>query len=126
MLAECALLTLALSHHINPKNEFNEVHPSIGVVCEESPIGEVSLGYYYNSDRDHTLWIAKRERLDYSQKMFYEYGTVLGYAAFPVLPMVRVGYDLGFAEVFFAPTVEMYKNENSVLPVIGIQFKYSF
>lgn len=122
MIAECALLTLALSKHVGNKVDFNEVHPSLGVVCEESPIGPVSAGYYYNSERDHTLWAAKRSYLD-DTRFFGELGVVVGYAQYPVAPFVRVGYDFGPVEFFALPVVE---KDVGVIGVVGVQFKWSF
>lgn len=125
-ISACALLTLALSKHISAENDFNEVHPSVGITCQESPIGEFSAGYFLNSEKDDTLWFAKRERLDFSEQVFYEYGVAVGYSYSVVVPFVRLGYDFGMLEVFVAPAFETYANENKLIPVVGLQFKYEF
>ena len=125
MIAECALLTLAFSKHFFNETDFNEVHPSLGVVCEESPIGHMSAGYYYNSERNHTAWLAKRDYVAHSD-FFYELGAVVGYEHYPVAPFVRVGYDFGPLEVFALPGLEFQSLGNVVIPIVGVQFKWRF
>lgn len=126
MFASCAVLLLALSQHFNTDFDYNEVHPSIGVYCEQTPLDfPMSAGYFYNSEKDHTLWAAKRDYWDDSN-FYYEIGVAVGYDKFPVAPFGRVGYDFGNAEVFLVPGVEKNDFGTKVIPIVGIQFKYSF
>ncbi|UTS52178.1 hypothetical protein [Synechococcus phage BUCT-ZZ01] len=125
--SSCAALLIAFTNHIGSVNEYNETHPSIGVTCKESDIGAFSAGYYYNSEKDDTLFAMKRWYLEDSN-FYAEAGVVVGYDRSFLLPAARIGYSFEYAEVFVAPGVETSNQtgETNVFPLIGIQFKFSF
>lgn len=132
MISACALLLVAASQHIGSKGDYEELHPSIGVTCEHDELGDFSAGYFRNSEKDDTVWLAKRKYTDIAKSMygqsFYEYGLVVGYADHPVLPMARVGYSLMStkhvgAELFMMPGLETNKGKSHMFLVVGAQLK---
>lgn len=126
MLAECLLLTLALSQHLGTRNDFNEVHPGIGLQCESSPAGPMSAGVYKNSDRDVSVWAAKRWWITGGQEQgaWAELGIVTGYLTAPIQPLIRAGYSVGATEFFAAPLVEEWAGKPRPGLLVGVQFRF--
>ena len=112
----CAILFLAASYHMNTAFNYNQTHPSAGVACEQ-----FSAGVYKNSLRNTSVWAAKRDY--YGGRLYTEYGLVTGYQ-YRIVPLVRVGYDLGYVEFFAAPSIETHR-DGSIRPigVLGAQLK---
>lgn len=114
-MTACSILLLAASLHVGAQQEYNEIHPALGVECNEW-----SAGYFVNSEDGDSLWAAKRfER----NKLFGELGLAIGYRDNPVIPFARIGYDLGFIEVSAMPSIE---GANTPIVVLMVQLKYSF
>jgi hypothetical protein len=132
MISACAILLVAASHHIGNEGDYKELHPAFGVVCEHDVYGTFSTGYFRNSQDDDTVWLARRKYTDFAKsnygKSFYEYGLVAGYSDYPLLPLVRVGYDFQpvkrvGAELFLMPGVESMNGKRNIFLVLGLQLK---
>lgn len=132
MISSCALLLVAVSQHIDSRLHYDELHPSLGVACESDELGPFSAGYFRNSQSDDSLWAAKRKYVQVGVstygRAFYEYGLVAGYADYPLLPMVRIGYDLMStrrvgAELFLLPGIERVAGKTDTFLVLGVQLK---
>lgn len=133
MIASCAVLMLALSKHVGSVGEYNEVHPSLGVACEQSPVGAWSGGYYYNSEKDHTVWAALRRHAEPvlpGVRPYAELGGVAGYKVAPVLPFARIGAELSVPrsrvglEVFAMPGFESVNGRANFFPLLGVQLRF--
>lgn len=132
MIASCALLLVAVSQHIGNEIDYEEFHPAFGVACDSELVGDFSAGYFRNSQRDDTVWAAKRQYLKTAEspwgRAFYELGLALGYNDYPVLPMGRLGYDVMStkrvgAELFLLPGIEKVNGSTDLFLVLGAQLK---
>lgn len=111
----CAILLIAASLHVGAQQEYNEIHPALGIECEEW-----SAGYFENSEGGDSLWAAKRFTRNH---LFGEIGLASGYLDNPVIPFARIGYDLGFVEISAMPSIE---GVNTPIVVLMAQLKYSW
>lgn len=132
MISACALLLFAASQHIGSEGDYEELHPAFGVTCEHDVLGDFSTGYFRNSQGDDTVWLAKRHYTEFAKstygRSFYEYGLVVGYADYPLLPLARLGYDLMStknvgAELFMMPGLESINGKKNTFLVVGVQLK---
>ena len=105
----CAAI-LALSAHLALPGEWNEVHP--GVQCDA---GNWIGGAYYNSESKLSVFAG----YDFG---WLEAGLVAGYSGGPVLPMVRITYDVtDNLSVYASPAVTV---DGDVGLVVGPQWTF--
>ena len=104
-------------------DEYNEVHPHIRYEQDK-----FAVGAYYNSMNTVSFYGSKVWSI--GEDFSVEGGLVSGYEALevPVIPFVRVNYDLSDnLRIFAAPVGEKFPDE----PVrfgglVGLELKYSF
>jgi hypothetical protein len=119
-------LLLAFTLHLNTDYDYNEVHPHIHYEHATSVVAGVYKNSCVNLDEcrsDISFYAGYKHRTD---KAWVEVGGVTGYAAAPVTPFIRVGYDITpWARVFVGPYAEKdyLNNKFNIKPVIGVEFR---
>ena len=108
-------LSVAKTIHLGTDTKFDEVHPTIRY-SENS----LFIGAYHNSE-GNTSGVAG-QRLENPSGLFIEYGIITGYSTEPILPMVRIGQQVGILSVFIAPAAELTINGIKPLLVLGVEF----
>lgn len=105
---------LALSQHFLP-GDWNETHP--GIRYEEAPF--VALAYH-NSEGDISLGAGLVGRIELTDAidLFGEIGLVTGYEYADVVPMARVGLEIGDrTRLFAAPAATAFGDIGAVVGV---------
>ena len=103
------VFALALSAHVGFENDYNPIHPRIGVEYEN-----VGFGAYYNSESNISNYVSYT--LDLTDDLNIEMGLVTGYSDYDVTPMARMNYK----NMFVAPATE---NRERLGVVFGYEFK---
>lgn len=106
-------LALAFTQHFGLDGTYNEIHPSVQFQHDY-----FIAGAYLNSESNLSLYSGVR--FEYSQA-WLELGLVSGYAAAPVIPFGRAGFDFNeTTSVFIAPAYE--PNAGNIGIVVGVEF----
>jgi hypothetical protein len=107
MICECSLWISIASYHFDRK-DYNEINPGI-ILQKERVLG----GYYYNSHRRHTMFIA------YDYPISYGFSVTLGLATGYKTPLLgAIRWERKNLAIYIAPPTK----EQSV--VIGFTLKW--
>jgi hypothetical protein len=100
-------LALAFSTHLIVQGDFNAIHPMIKYQADNG----VVAGAYLNSDYNVSTFVGYRMQAD--NGLWTEVNAVTGYTYIaPVVPMVRVGYEIEDGpSVFAAPIMSMRESD---------------
>jgi len=109
------LLGLALSHHVNFQQDYNEIHPLLGL-----QYNNFIAGAYYNSEENVSAYAGYRFEHD---EVGIELGAVNGYPKLGgTIPYVRFTYDVkDNVRLFAAPSGEKINGEVNYGVVAGVE-----
>ena len=110
MLELCFAATL----HLFIGDGWNGAHP-----CARYVADDFTIGAYLNSENSTSVYVS--HTFEY-EKWFAEIGAVTGYSSAPVIPMLRVGYELSNNVNLFASPA--YAIDRGLGVAVGMEYHF--